>query len=177
MVSGYRISDDLSWACTRMRLAGMSEADVLSYTLVSKRQQRRMLAQYRLTGKPFKPKPTRPGRPRKLSFDSAMVRGELPYKICYFTFVQWMRTAISKNCDMYLSDLQEILEVWVGQKVSQGTVWRTLKRMGFTMKQVSNWTFSLRLLNHDRSLVALSNAATINERPISCELDSSTPSN
>lgn len=50
--------------------------------------------------------------------------------------VQWMRLAIMKNCDMYLSDLQDILEQWVGQRVSQATVWRTLKRLGFTMKLV-----------------------------------------
>jgi hypothetical protein len=48
-----------------------------------------------------------------------------------------MYHAAQQNCDMYLSDFQEDLETWAGQRISQSTICRTLKRMGFTMKLVS----------------------------------------
>jgi transposase len=38
--------------------------------------------------------------------------------------------------DMYLDELRDTLATTCGVKVSDATVWRTLRRAGFTMKKV-----------------------------------------
>ncbi|KIK24913.1 hypothetical protein PISMIDRAFT_97690, partial [Pisolithus microcarpus 441] len=40
--------------------------------------------------------------------------------------------------DLYLDELQQMLEASCGVNVSRATVWRTLSRSGFTMKKVSS---------------------------------------
>ncbi|KAJ7450497.1 Homeodomain-like protein [Mycena galericulata] len=40
--------------------------------------------------------------------------------------------------DIYLAELQEILEDRLGVSVDESTLWRSLKRCGFTMKKVKS---------------------------------------
>jgi transposase len=50
--------------------------------------------------------------------------------------MQFLLGTINTTPDFFLDELQEILQVYRGVNVSQATVWRTLKRAGFTMKKV-----------------------------------------
>ncbi|KLO16719.1 hypothetical protein SCHPADRAFT_822917, partial [Schizopora paradoxa] len=43
---------------------------------------------------------------------------------------------IKGTCDMYLDELRKELEALTGKKVSDSTVWRALRRSGYTMKKV-----------------------------------------
>jgi hypothetical protein len=79
MVSGYRLPDDLAWACLRMHLDNISPDKILLWTGVSSRQLRRLVQQFRMTGLPFKPSTKRTGRRRKLEFNLSMVRD--PHKL------------------------------------------------------------------------------------------------
>ncbi|KIO14394.1 hypothetical protein M404DRAFT_108146, partial [Pisolithus tinctorius Marx 270] len=49
--------------------------------------------------------------------------------------VEFLLGTIRKSPDLYLDELQEMLAVFCGVEVSRSTVWRTLRRSGFTMKK------------------------------------------
>ncbi|KAI0262505.1 hypothetical protein BGY98DRAFT_899212, partial [Russula aff. rugulosa BPL654] len=44
---------------------------------------------------------------------------------------------VQRTPDMYLDELRDTLATTCGVKVSDATVWRTLRRAGFTMKKVT----------------------------------------
>ena len=44
--------------------------------------------------------------------------------------------SIQRAPDLYLDELRELLTITCGVDVSESTIWRTLKRAGFTMKKV-----------------------------------------
>ncbi len=46
--------------------------------------------------------------------------------------------AVTRRNDMYLEELKEMLEQRCGVTVSESTIWRTLNRVGFRMKEVHN---------------------------------------
>ena len=51
--------------------------------------------------------------------------------------VQYLLDTIQKMPDLYLNELQEMMTAETGVWVSCATIWRTLRRKGFTMKKVS----------------------------------------
>jgi len=51
--------------------------------------------------------------------------------------LQFIHGSISKSPDIYLDELKQGLEETCGTSVSLSTVWRALKRSGFTMKKVN----------------------------------------
>ncbi|KAF8120494.1 hypothetical protein EV363DRAFT_91316 [Boletus edulis] len=51
--------------------------------------------------------------------------------------VEFLLDVIQKAPDSYLDELQEMLGVSSGVEVSRATIWRSLRRAGFTMKQVT----------------------------------------
>lgn len=52
------------------------------------------------------------------------------------TYEQFLLGTIRRSPDLYLDELQEMMAVSCGIDVSRSTVWRTLRRAGFTMKKV-----------------------------------------
>lgn len=50
--------------------------------------------------------------------------------------LQFLLGTIAKTPDLYLDELQEMLAASCGRTVSRATIWRTLRRAGFTMKKV-----------------------------------------
>ncbi len=48
-----------------------------------------------------------------------------------------LQRAITRRNDRYLEELREVLEERCGVKVSDATIWRTLHRVGFRLKEVS----------------------------------------
>ncbi|KAF8137588.1 hypothetical protein EV363DRAFT_1124857, partial [Boletus edulis] len=49
--------------------------------------------------------------------------------------VDFLLGTITKTPDLYLDELQEMLAVSCGRIVSRATIWRTLRKAGFTMKK------------------------------------------
>ncbi|KIK93042.1 hypothetical protein PAXRUDRAFT_42827, partial [Paxillus rubicundulus Ve08.2h10] len=49
--------------------------------------------------------------------------------------VEFLLGMVQKTTDLYLDELQEMLQASCGMEVSCATVWRTLCRYGFTMKK------------------------------------------
>ena len=52
-------------------------------------------------------------------------------------FVQFLAGAVTGDNDRYLDELRDMLEERCGVRVSESTIWRTLHRAGFRMKEVS----------------------------------------
>ena len=44
--------------------------------------------------------------------------------------------AVTRRNDQYLDELRDMLEERCGVKVTESTIWRTLNRVGFRMKEV-----------------------------------------
>jgi transposase len=49
---------------------------------------------------------------------------------------QFLCGLVRHSPDLYLAELQEILEDRLGVEVNESTIWRSLRRCGFTMKKV-----------------------------------------
>jgi hypothetical protein len=50
--------------------------------------------------------------------------------------LQYIQGALDKSCDAYLDELQESLQEACGVDASTTTIWRALKRSGYSMKKV-----------------------------------------
>jgi len=51
--------------------------------------------------------------------------------------VEFLLGAVNQQPDLYLDELKEILEISCGVSISRSTIWRTLRRAGFTMKKLT----------------------------------------
>ncbi len=47
-------------------------------------------------------------------------------------------SSVTLESDRYLDELRDMLEERCGVQVSEATIWRTLNRVGFRLKEVSN---------------------------------------
>lgn len=52
------------------------------------------------------------------------------------SFLQYLKSLIARSADSYLDELQNQLEDMCHVKVSVSTIWKALRREGFTMKRV-----------------------------------------
>ncbi|KAJ7769095.1 Homeodomain-like protein [Mycena maculata] len=121
MPKGKPISEDLRWAIVRMHAFGVKISTICTYTDVSRRQVYRILNRFRTTGKVLTAtQRKKTGRARHLSSDD----------------VAYLQGCLDLSCDKYLDELQLGLQETCGRIVSQSTVWRALKRSGYTMKKV-----------------------------------------
>jgi hypothetical protein len=67
-------------------------------------------------------------------------------ELIILTLLQFLLGTIEKAPDLYLDELQEMLVALCGWTVSKSTIWRTLRKTGFTMKKVKSLTHSLSFL-------------------------------
>lgn len=142
MARGKRVSEDLRW--TIVRMAEFEEIDTISaYTNTSKRQILRIFALFRATGRVTKePSGRKIGRRRQLTDDDVAVRSNhfhMQFTALTSTFgliSQYLQGCIDQSCDKFLDELKRGLEDICGIPVSLSTVWRALRRCGYTMKKV-----------------------------------------
>ncbi|KAJ7643016.1 Homeodomain-like protein [Mycena polygramma] len=124
MAKGKPISEDLRWTIVRMNTAGVSIATISGYTDISRRQIYRIINRFLTTGKVLTATQRRKtGRTRHLTS----------------TDVSYLQGSLDHSCDKYLDELQLGLQETCGRTVSQSTIWRALKRSGYTMKKVSHF--------------------------------------
>lgn len=55
--------------------------------------------------------------------------------------LKFLMSAVTRFNDRYLVELRSMLEERCGVKVNDATVWRTLQRVGFRMKEVRPTNF------------------------------------
>ncbi|KAJ7189220.1 Homeodomain-like protein [Mycena filopes] len=123
MPKGKPVSEDLRWSVVCMHTVGVSIQSISDYTDVSKRQIYRIVNLFQTTGKVVTASQRkRTGRTRHLTSDD----------------VAYLQGCLDVSCDRYLDELQLGLEETCGRTVSQSTVWRALKRSGYTMKKARN---------------------------------------
>ncbi|KAJ7161101.1 Homeodomain-like protein [Mycena filopes] len=121
MTKGKPITEDLRWAIVRMHHLGVKVDTIALYTDVSKRQIYRIINRFLMTGKVLSPTQRRKtGRTRHLTTDD----------------VAYLHGCLDQSCDKYLEELQLGLEETCGRTVSLSTIWRALKRSGYTMVKV-----------------------------------------
>ncbi|KAJ7840138.1 Homeodomain-like protein [Mycena leptocephala] len=121
MGKGKPISEDLRWAIVRMYTLGVSIGRISAYTDVSKRQIYRLINRFLTTGKVLTATQRRKtGRTRHLTTDD----------------VAYLHGSLERSCDHYLEELQLGLAETCGRAVSLSTIWRALKRSGYTMVKV-----------------------------------------
>ncbi|KAJ7210316.1 hypothetical protein B0H12DRAFT_1079714 [Mycena haematopus] len=120
MPKGKPISVDLRWAIVRMHPL-FSLDKLAAYTGVSSRQIQRIMARFRVSGDVLSAtQRKKTGRTRHLTSNE----------------VAFLHGCLDLSCDQYLDELQQALVETCGRYVSLSTVWRALKRSGYTMMKV-----------------------------------------
>lgn len=59
-----------------------------------------------------------------------------------------MKGTIRHSPDLYLDEIKELLEDRIGVEVDESTIWRSLRRSGFTIKKVRIQSSNCNLHNH-----------------------------
>lgn len=141
MAGGVALSEGVRGIVVHMKDACFLDAKTISYlTGIPLRTVYNVLAVWRKTGE-TKPAPEgERGRPRALDF------GDTQVSQCIFRDhvaslahgTQFLIQTVTRRNDMYLEELREVLEERCGVHVSESTIWRTLQRVGFRMKEVRN---------------------------------------
>ncbi|KAJ7145426.1 Homeodomain-like protein [Mycena crocata] len=121
MARGKVLSDDLRGAVTNMARS-LDVYQICHYTGCKKRTVQRVLADYRTKGTVMREHLRMEMRGAKRSMSLADIR--------------FLNGVVRHSSDVYLDELQEMLEDKRGTAVSEATIWRCLKRCGFTMKKV-----------------------------------------
>ncbi|KAI0076416.1 hypothetical protein K474DRAFT_1594745 [Panus rudis PR-1116 ss-1] len=104
-------------ALNLLRREHLPQKLVSRYTNISVRALKRLLHTYRKTGSVIRT-PVCNGRPRILDIFEILI------------------ACIERRPDMYLTELQEELGEICGTRTSPYTIWRTLRRCGYTLKKV-----------------------------------------
>ncbi|KAJ7118077.1 hypothetical protein C8R44DRAFT_738033 [Mycena epipterygia] len=120
MTKGKPISEDLRWAIVRMHSLGQA-ADIPNHQSVSDNGQSSNGHTTQKNGLN-----ATSDHPRRSSMYSSAFEGIADVS-------QYLHESLDQSCDKYLEELQLGLAETCGRPVSQSTVWRALKRSGYTM--------------------------------------------
>jgi len=130
------ISEDLCWTILRMA-PFIPTDDIVAFTGVSREKIFGILALYRTTGDVVKRREYQTvGRRRLLTINDVAVGSIFICIHCDTHTLQFLQGQIDRSCDTYLDELREELEEKCGVSVTLPTVWRALRRSGYTMKKV-----------------------------------------
>ncbi|TFY51280.1 hypothetical protein EVG20_g11074 [Dentipellis fragilis] len=100
----------------------ISLPEISAYTGISLRQIQRIQSTCRRTGIPWQPRPTcNVGRPRVIKAQN----------------IQFLQSLLARSCDVFLDEMQATLERRCHIEVSMASIWRALRRSGYTMKRVT----------------------------------------
>ncbi|KLO04692.1 Homeodomain-like protein, partial [Schizopora paradoxa] len=121
MVAGVAMSEDLRGILVYMHTCRFLDAKtIVDLTGIPIRTVYRVLSTWKRTGE-VRPAPTgKQGRPRALDFADT----------------QFLVNTVIRRNDRYLDELKDVLEERCGVRVTESTIWRTLHRVGFRMKEV-----------------------------------------
>jgi transposase len=139
------LSEDLRWVLVHMyHKRNLTVQDIEKQTSVKARTIQKILKLFHDTGKVL-PAKRHSSRPFKLNQNNVEVssKGSTCIITLIFFIVKYVEACVSHSPDAYLDELRTQLEEACGVKVHESTVWRALKRRGFTLKKVSIRAFML----------------------------------
>lgn len=114
---------------------------IVQYTGCKRRTVERILSDYRKKGTAAQIHLSKELRGAKRALRPADVRVCQLFHSEYsaiFIQHQFLQGQVRFSPDIYLNELRELLEERRGIEVSDATLWRSLRRSGFTMKKVSS---------------------------------------
>ncbi|KAJ6456076.1 Homeodomain-like protein [Mycena sanguinolenta] len=132
MARGKVMSDDLRGAILNMART-LDIANICHYTGCKTRTVQRILEDYRMKGTVMREHLKLEMRGAKRGMSSSDIR--------------FLTGVVRHSPDVYLDELREIIEEKRGTEVSEATIWRTLRRCGFTMKKVCDTQSRVRYLD------------------------------
>ncbi len=138
MAGGVALAEGVRAIVIHMKDSCFLDAKTIAYlTGIPIRTVYHVLSVWRKTGE-AKPAPEgKQGRPRALDFGDTQVSGGYSrHTIVDSQSEQFLMQTVTRRNDMYLEELREVLEERCGVHVSESTIWRTLQRVGFRMKEV-----------------------------------------
>ncbi|KIL55693.1 hypothetical protein M378DRAFT_17709 [Amanita muscaria Koide BX008] len=121
MVRGRPLSDGLRAVILNMSIS-MDIPSIIHHTRCKKRTIERVLSDYRRRGTVMRDH-LRELRGAKCVLTAADVR--------------FLRGTVRHSPEIYLDEMQEIMEDRLGVDVSESTIWRALRRSGFTLKKLT----------------------------------------
>ncbi|PPQ84969.1 hypothetical protein CVT26_008289 [Gymnopilus dilepis] len=124
MVRGKPLSDDLRSTILNMA-RHLDVPSIRYYTGCPIRTIRRILSEYRRTGTVLR---------QQLLKQTLRGRKQARLTSAHIKFLQG---TIRHSPDIYLDELKELLEDRIGLEVDESTIWRALRRSGFTMKKLT----------------------------------------
>jgi transposase len=142
MTRGRALSNDLRGAIVNMAWS-LDIDSIVQYTGCKRRTVERILSDYRKNGTTTRICLSKELRGAKRALRSADVEVCLQFHSelsAIFTQQpsQFLQGQVHFSPDIYLTELRELLEERRGIEVSDSTLWRSLKRSGFTMKKVGS---------------------------------------
>lgn len=131
------------WIVVRLS-AVMPKENVSKFTGVSVRSVERILQHFRIYGTVKMDdlrKERVPQRGQLKDVDLQVSADQLYMHV--LRRIQYIFGVINRTPDVYLDELQEMLDVNCEQEVSRATIWRALTRQGFTMKKVCSFDLNI----------------------------------
>ncbi|KLO04994.1 Homeodomain-like protein [Schizopora paradoxa] len=123
MAPGVALSADLRNCIIYMHITSLLDAKMISQLIgIPLRTVYRILSVWKATGEVKPEAQGKQGRPRTLDFADT----------------QFLMSSVTLESDRYLDELRDMLEERCGVRVSEATIWRTLNRVGFRLKEVCN---------------------------------------
>lgn len=150
MVRGRPLSDDLRAAIVHMAHS-LDIDSIVHFSGCKKRTVQRVLAEFRDTGTSTRSRLRRQlcGPKRVLTrADVGVSRDSLLSRVNSNQNEQFLRGTIQHTPDIYLDELRELLKQRCGVDADEVTLWRALKRSGFTMKKVCTTGHSWRAIQN-----------------------------
>lgn len=137
MTSGVAVSNDLRQAITYMhKHRGLDVKQIVYLTGIPQRTVYRILSTWSATGEIGPASAGKRGRPRALDFADTQVNILHTGATEVTDSEKFLTKTLAHRNDMYLDELRDVLEERCGVRVSEATIWRTLNRAGFRMKEV-----------------------------------------
>ena len=138
MTRGQPVSDAIQWTIIRLSVA-MPMHEISGYTDTSVRKIRDILAHFKRTGGIKSSKREMPTIHKSLQDEDIQVPGYnlLLNRLLTLTCdIKHLFNTLSSAPDLYLDELRLELQERCGVSVSMSTIWRTLRKGGYTMKKV-----------------------------------------
>lgn len=136
MGRGKAISEEVQWIIVRLSTK-MNPDDISMYTGVSIRSVERIIAYFKHNQDVLVRRQSIKERKRKLGEAQLEVSALLCACHVLNSYpLQHMFNAVNNVPDIYLDELQLELQDTFGMTVDKSTIWRNLRRGGYTMKKV-----------------------------------------
>jgi transposase len=145
---GKPVSEDVQWIIIRLSTA-MSRENIAMYTGISHRKIDSILSTFNKHG--TVKSTTRQKRHTYASLCDDDIEVLPIYLLCTTSIsnaTQHLRRTMESTPDLYLDELRQDLELHNGKSVSTSTIWRTLRKAGYTMKKVRRDTYCHMMTQH-----------------------------